>query len=203
MLITLYRQDNGCVDETKATNDAATLREKFKEMEANSKQYLKCMYCNNYEHHIYDLKDCKDFCTIKHGNWQVSFHGILASRSWVQLKRTFEIYQKKYGSSFDEDIPKVLEYWSWYHKTLLSIYQYAMDSSTFFAMALKRDVHNFEGGTSWGYTYGVARVFTWRSEIDLGDIVKAFEKKYSQTLLEHVQYSISGDAKNALIGILQ
>ena len=198
MLIALYRPDNGCVDEAKATDDAATLRQKFKEMEANSRQYLICSYCNGF-----NPKGCKDFCTIKHGNWGVSFHGILASRSWVQLKRTFEIYQKKYGSSFDEDIPKVLEYWSWYHKTLLSIYQYAMDSNTFFAMALKRDVHNFEGGTSWGYTYGVARVFTWRSEIDLGDIAQTFEKKYSKTLLGHVEKNIEGDAKEALIGILQ
>ena len=198
MLIDVHRPDNGCVDEAKATNDAATLRQKFKEMEANSRQYLICMYCTNL-----DLEGCKDFCTMKHNKWRVSFNKILATRSWVQLKKTFEIYQRKYGSNFDVDIPKVLEPWYWYHKTLLSIYQYAMDSSTFFAMALKRDVHNFEGGTSWGYTYGVARVFTWRSEIDLGDIVIAFEKKYSQTLLEHVQYSISGDAKNALIGILQ
>ena len=112
------------------------------------------------------------------------------------------MYMEKYGRNFDEDIPKVFEYWSWYKTALLSIYQYAMDSNVFFAQALERDVRDFEGGTSWGYTYGVARVFVWRSEIDLGDIAKAFEEKYWKTLTGHVRKNIGGDAKNALISIL-
>ena len=78
-----------------------------------------------------------------------------------------------------------------------------MDSNLFFAQALKRDLEWCDHALSWGYAYGVARVFTWRSEIDLGDIAKAFKNEYSTILMEHVKKYIGGDAKNALIGILQ
>jgi len=200
-LIDTNRSDDKCVDVAKAEKDAATLRQTLEEVQMTSKQYGKCIGCCSYWLVSgCSFPSCKEYCP-KYKSWASSFHLILASRSWAHLKKTFEIYKEKNGHDFDTDIPEVFEYW--YTEALSSIYQYAMDSNIFFAKALKRDVDWCSYATSWGYAYGVARVFAWRSEIDLGDIAKAFEDEYSKTLLEHVKKSIGGYAKDALVGILR
>ena len=89
-----------------------------------------------------------------------------------------------------------------YRDTLKAIYQYAMDSNTFFAMALHRDLDSFHSVGKWGGTYGASRVFTWRSEIDLGDIAAAFQKKYKTPLVKYVRDEVRGWAEDALVGIL-
>ena len=165
----------------KAKNDAVVLRQKMVEMHRNSY----CVKCKN------------------HTAWTSTFHRFLASRSWAHLNMTFVIYHKTFGRAFWADIPKFFNIW--YTEALVSIHQYAVDSNAFFARALMRDVQRYNYD-SWGYAYGVARVFTWRSEIDLGDIDKAFKKYYSKTLSEHVQKYVGaygGYAENALLGILQ
>ena len=139
----------------------------------------------------------KDAATLRQHKSGTSSVNILASRSWVQLKETFKIYKKKYSKKFDADIQS-----SWYKVAISAIYQYAMESNTFFANALERDVvRNIHG---WRYAYGVARVFTWRAEIDLGDIAKAYWlKRWRETLVESVKDYVGGYAENTLIGILQ
>ena len=122
-----------------------------------------------------------------------TFHRILTTRSWAQLKRTFEIYRRKYGADFDR--PQK----NWYEKTVWAIHQFAMDSDVFFAIALHRDLSH----SSTGYTYGASRVFTWRSEIDLGNIAKAHHRVYGQSLVHHIWKNVKGDARDTLLGILQ
>ena len=185
------------MDLAKAKTDAATLGQKFQEMQMNSRQYQKCERCTDY-----DIEGCQEFCTIKHRNWLASFHDILVSRSWVQLKKTFEIYKEKHGRNVAADIPKVFDYWSWYKKALLSIYQYTMDSNGFFAEALARDMYWFDRDASWAHVYSTARVFAWRSEIDLGDIATAFSNKYRMTLSEYIMTYVRGDSKSTLFSIL-
>jgi len=126
-------------------------------------------------------------------------HQILASRSWIQLKKTFEIFEKEYGTTFEQRVTQLFT--DRYRDTLKAIYQYAMDSNTFFAEALHRDL-GYVHSSSWRYTYGVSRVFTWRSEIDLGDIAAAFLKKYKRSLENYVKSEVRGWAKTALVGIL-
>jgi len=142
----------------------------------------------------------KDAATLRQLESRASsVHYILASRSWVQLKETFKIYENKYSIKFDPDIPN-----GWYKEAISAIYQHAMDANTFFAKALERDV--FWCQTQyWDNDYGVARVFTWRAEIDLGDISKAYYsvKKWRETLVENVKILVNGYAENTLIGILQ
>jgi len=181
-LIDANRPDEECVDVAKAKNDAAFLRQKMVEMQTNS-------YC------------------VKCKNHTATFHRILASRSWAHLKVTFAVYYKTFGRPFRADIPKFFE--GWYTEALTCIHLYAVDSNRFFARALRRDVKMYQNN-SWGYAYGVARVFTWRSEIDLGDIVKTFKRQYSKTktktLSKHVWYYTLGflnaDATRALVAIL-
>ena len=170
----------------KAKKDADSLRQKMVEMQRKT-------YCVN----------CKD-----HTAWTSTFHRFLASRSWAHLRVTFNIYHNTFKSAFWEDIPKFFE--SWYREALGCIHDYAVDSNRFFAMALMRDVRWYNED-SWGYAYGVARVFTWRSEIDLGDIAKRHFEQHYPTF--KIQYSLSEfvqkyleffneNAMNALIGIL-
>jgi len=137
--------------------------------------------------------------TINNWTSRAKFHRILVSRSWIQLKKTFEIFEEKYGSNFEQRIIQLFT--DRYQDTLKAIYQYAMDSNTFFAEALYRDL-NHVYSSSWRYTYGVARVFTWRSEIDLGDIAAAFQDKYKISLVNYVKKETRGSVENALVGIL-
>ena len=96
-----------------------------------------------------------------------------------------------------------------YKEAIAAIYQYTMDSNTFFAKALKRDVYLSQNGFYWKWAYGAARVFTWRAENDLGDIAKTYywtsydDLTSGETLVENVKDSIVGWAEDALIGILQ
>ena len=95
---------------------------------------------------------------------------------------------------------KKKEYEYWYQETLWAIFQYAMDPDLFFAKALNRDIGRLK--PAWRNLYGIARVFAWRSEIDLGDIAKAFKAKYQVSLEKYVQKHIEGYAKDTLLGIL-
>ena len=126
-------------------------------------------------------------------------HKILTTRSWVQLKKTFETFEEVYGTTFEQRMSRVFK--GDYRDTLKAIYQYAMDSNTFFAMALHRDLDKFHSA-KWGGTYGVSRVFSWRSEIDLGDIAAAFQKKYKTPLVKYVRDEVEGWSEVALVGIL-
>ena len=126
---------------------------------------------------------------------------ILASRSWDQLKKTFEMYREDYGTKFGTSV-KIQGYENWYKATLLAIFQYAMDPNLFFAKALKRDIGRET--PTWENFYGVARVFAWRSEIDLEDIAHAFEVKYQKSLEKYIRKYIQEEyAKNTLLCILQ
>ena len=188
---------------TKAKKDAATLRQNFEDMRKNDDEYKYCESCW-YNPQLEKDKPiwfhrCEHFCKKEHKSRASSIHHILAWRSWIHLKETFKIYKREYSIDFDADI---YSDWEDYTEALLAIYQYAMNSNLFFAKALARDVYWCDQDSSWGYVYGVARVFVWRSEIDLGDIEEAFDAVYSTTLLGYVKKYISGDAKDALIGIL-
>jgi len=197
------RKEDECFDLVEARKDAATLREYFEYMRKNKDEFERCERCQKwvkakplgpqYE------DGCKDFCENGYKPRRNSIHHILAKQSYLHLQETFYIYKEEYSVDFDADIYSV---WDWHKVTLKAIYQYAMDPNVFFAQALKRDVRKFEGGTSWGYTYGVARVFALRSEIDLGDIAQAFEDEYDMTLSEYVMTYIGGDSKNTLFSIL-
>ena len=92
-----------------------------------------------------------------------------------------------------------------YEYAISAIYQYAMDSNTFFAKILVRDVGLSQNGLVWGWAYGAARVFTWRAENDLGDIAEAYYYAYYpwNTLVYYVKDNIAGWAEDALVGILQ
>ena len=92
-----------------------------------------------------------------------------------------------------------------YEYAISAIYQYAMDSNTFFAKILVRDVGLSQNGLVWGWAYGAARVFTWRAENDLGDIAKVYYWTYTPrgTLVGDVKDLIVGYAGNTLVGILQ
>ena len=115
------------------------------------------------------------------------------------------MYKNKYSKTFEADIN-----FGWYAEVITAIYQYAMDSNTFFAKALERDlIRPFQIPTiGWGYAYGVARVFTWRAENDLGDIAKAYYRATfpdlpsGETLVESVKKFTDGYPENTLICIL-
>ena len=207
-LIDHNRPDEDCVDVAKAKEDAATLRQKFQEMRKRYGPYKRCKRCSSGG---YDLHaDCSRFCR-DYKPLPLAVHDILASRSWIHLKETFKIYKKEYKKSFAADIhppksvhPTSTPDWTDYTNALLAIYDYAYNSNTFFAKALKRDIFLCEDDLrGWSYAYSVARIFVWRSENDLGDIAKAFRRKYSKSLVGYVQKWLSWDAKHALMGILQ
>ena len=158
----------------------------------------------------------KDAATLRQDKSRgSSVYHILASRSWVQLKETFKIYKNTYSEDFVADVQEKIFYVqsSWYKEAISAIYQYAMDSNTFFAISLFRDLirpHKIPC-QGWGRAYGVARVFTWRAENDLGDIAKAYvtlrvtfpDAPKKETLVKSVERFTEGWPETTLIGILQ
>jgi len=135
---------------------------------------------------------------------------VLTGRSWAHLKKTFEIFEQVYDDHFDMRVKK--QFSSWYKTALLSIYQYAMDPHVFFAYALKRDLYY---GRQWsfgylgykGERYGMARVFSWRSEIDLGNIAEAFKDEFRITMKKYIQkycgLTYCSYSRDTLYGILE
>jgi len=163
-----------------------------------------------------DLEDAKTeakgmYYALKEAPWireETVFHFILSTRSWAQLKTAFNFYDEYHGkNAFYKDASRTSKNIEGYPdksyaRLLQAIYQYAIDPDMFFAEALHTDLE-WISAASWGPAMGVARVFTWRSEIDLGNIAKAFNIKYQKSLVEYVQDHASGDAKATLLGILQ
>ena len=195
-LINNKRPDDGCVNVTMAKSDALALADDLPSIQSYLVDVARC-------YKRYHSKTARECVRLKASLKSVSatVHDLLASRSWIQLKKTFEMYKLMFGHDFDADISKDFDHW--YSKALSSIYQYAVNPNLYFAQALERDVEWCQKEVSWGYAYGVARVFTWRSEIDLGDIAEAFKNEYKKTLSEQVKLYVSGYAKKVLLQILQ
>jgi len=123
------------------------------------------------------------------------FIRILNSRSYPQLKHTFKIYDSMSPTDLVTDIKK--EFKGDLEKGLLAMVSAVRDMPGFFAEILNKSMKAL--GTD---EKTLTRVIVSRSEYDLSDIKRAYQRKYQKDLAEAVKKDTSGDYRKALLNIV-
>jgi len=129
------------------------------------------------------------------GTDESEFNAILCTRSYRQLRATFEAYNEIAGKDIEEAISS--ECSGTLEDGYLAIVKFTKDHHKFFAERLYKSMKG--AGTD---DDTLIRVIVTRSEIDLAHIKEKFEEVYETSLRDFVEGDCSGDYKKLLIAVL-
>lgn len=149
-----------------------------------------------------DLKRANDDATALHeageGAWgtdETEFNRILCRNSFSQLQATFKQYEGIRGTTIEEAIES--ETSGSLKEGYLSIVKVLKNRYKFFAERLNQAIAG--AGTD---DNDLIRIIVSRSEIDLGNIKKAYEDLYGQPLADAVEGDTGGDYKKLLLALV-
>ncbi|KAJ8033469.1 Annexin A13 [Holothuria leucospilota] len=139
------------------------------------------------------------------GTDESEFQRILVTRNWMQMRAIFDAYQEvetKHslfeiaGRSIEDSIKREMS--GDLEKTFLTIVKYCRNPAKYFAEVLHKAMAGL--GTDEDR---LTRTIITRSEIDLGDIKRAYEDKYDKSLASAVESEVGGDVKRLLLGLIK
>jgi len=142
-----------------------------------------------------DAKDIWEAGEAHLGTDESVFNTVLCTRSYPQLKATFEKYRALTGKGIVDTIKR--ETSGTLQEGFLAIVNYCWDPVWYFAECLYKSMKGL--GTD---DATLIRVVVTRSEIDLKEISKSFHKQYSKFLSDFIKGDCSGDYGRLLLAIL-
>lgn len=124
------------------------------------------------------------------------FNAVLCTRSFPQLRATFDKYKavsggKDIAQSIESEMSGTLK------EGFLAIVHYVRDPISYYAERLYLSMKG--AGTD---DSSLIRVMVTRSEIDLKDVAKAFQTKYKKALKDFIWGDCSGDYRKLLLLVL-
>lgn len=123
------------------------------------------------------------------------FNMVLCTRSFPQLRATFEKYRVVTGKGILDSISREMS--GDLKVGFSAIVNYVWDSNYYFAERLYKSMKGL--GTD---DKTLIRLIVTRSEIDLKQISKTFMKTYGKTLQEFIKGDCSGDYRKLLLAVL-
>ncbi|XP_076665993.1 annexin B9 isoform X3 [Andrena cerasifolii] len=144
------------------------------------------------------IQDAERLLEAGEGQWgtdESTFNAILITKSFPQLRKIFDEYERLSGNSLEDAIKT--EFSGSLEDGYLAVVRCTRDKTAYFAKRL----HSAMSGLGTDDTT-LIRIIVARSEIDLGDIKDAYQRIYGQSLAGDIDNDCTAEWKRLLIAML-
>ncbi|KAJ8933354.1 hypothetical protein NQ314_014069, partial [Rhamnusium bicolor] len=132
---------------------------------------------------------------LRLGTDESTFNAILCQRNYAQLQLIFQQYAQLSGHDIEDTVKS--EFSGDSEDGFLAVVRSIKDQPTFFAKQLNKSISGM--GTN---DQQLIRLVVTRCEIDMGDIKRAYETKYGESLREAIKDDTSGDYEKCLLALI-